>query len=149
MSHVVDCSITLPWFLEDERTRFTDQILNAIDAVEYWAPAIWRLEMVNGLLMAERRKRIDRAWRIECVGQAARLNVRVDATQPNMEAVASLADRHGLTAYDATYLELAIRQKFGLVTQDRDLVRAADTEGLTVQAPGRTGATQKRRRYNV
>jgi len=72
MSHVVDCSITLPWFLEDERTRFTDQILNAIHQVEYWVPAVWRLEMLNGLLMAERRKRIDRAWRIASVDQASR-----------------------------------------------------------------------------
>ena len=149
MSHVVDCSITLPWFLEDERTRFTDQILTAIHEIEYWVPSIWRLEMVNGLLMAERRKRIDRAWRIESVDQAARLKVRVDPLQPNMAAVANLADRHGLTAYDATYLELAMRQKLGLITQDRDLVRAADAEGLSVQAPGRTGAAQKRRRYNI
>jgi predicted nucleic acid-binding protein len=54
-----------------------------------------------------------------------------------------------LTAYDAAYLELAVRQRFGLITQDRDLVRAADAEGLSVQSPGRTGAAQKRRRYNV
>ena len=149
MSHVVDCSITLPWFLEDERTKFTDQILNASHEVEYWAPSIWRLEMVNGLLMAERRKRIDRAWRIESVDQTARLNVRVDLSQPSIVAVANLADRHGLTAYDAVYLELAIRHQFGLITQDGDLVRAADAEGLPVQAPGRTSAAQKRRRYNV
>lgn len=149
MSHVVDCSITLPWFLEDERTKFTDQILNALHEVEYWVPSIWRLEMVNGLLMAERRKRIDKAWRIESVDQASRLKVRVDLVQPGMSAVANLADRHGLTAYDAAYLELAMRQKFGLITQDRDLVRAADAEGLPVQSPGRSGAAQKRRRYNV
>ena len=65
MSLVVDCSVTLPWFLEDERSRFTDRLLGAIDRAEYWAPSVWRLEMLNGLLMAERRKRIDRAWRIE------------------------------------------------------------------------------------
>jgi predicted nucleic acid-binding protein len=149
MSYVVDCSITLPWFLEDERTKFTDQILNAIHEAEYWVPSIWRLEMVNGLLMAERRKRIDKAWRIESVDQAARLNVRVDPTQPSMTAVANLADRHGLTAYDAAYLELAMRQKFGLITQDQDLARAADAEGLPLQSPGRSGVAQKRRRYNV
>ena len=149
MSHVVDCSITLPWFLEDERTKFTDQILNAIHEVEYWVPSIWRLEMVNGLLMAERRKRIDKAWRIESVDQASRLKVRVDLIQPGMSTVANLADRHGLTAYDAAYLELAMRQKFGLITQDQELVRAADAEGLMVQSPGRSGAAQKRRRYNV
>ena len=149
MSHVVDCSITLPWFLEDERTKFTDEILNASHQAEFWVPSVWRLEMVNGLLMAERRKRIDRTRRIESVDQAARLNVRVDLAQPSMAMVANLAERHGLTAYDAAYLELAIRQKFGLITQDRELVRAADAEGLPVQAPGRTGAAQKRRRYNV
>ena len=149
MSYVVDCSITLPWFLEDERTKFTDQILNAIHEAEYWVPSIWRLEMVNGLLMAERRKRIDKGWRIESVDQAARLNVRVDPTQPSMTAVANLADRHRLTAYDAAYLELAMRQKFGLITQDHDLARAADLEGLPLQSPGRSGAAQKRRRYNV
>ena len=149
MSHVVDCSITLPWFLEDERTRFTDQVLNAIHQVEYWAPSVWRLEMLNGLLMAERRKRIDRARRIESLDQVARLNVRVDPTLPNVTAIGALAERYGLTAYDAAYLELAVRQNFGVVTQDRDLVRAADAEGLPVQAPGRTGAAQKRRRYNA
>ena len=149
MSHVVDCSITLPWFLEDERTRFTDQVLNAIHQVEYWAPSVWRLEMLNGLLMAERRKRIDRARRIESIDQVTRLNVRLDPALPNVTAIGALAERHGLTAYDAAYLELAVRQNFGVVTQDRDLVRAADAEGLPVQAPGRTGAAQRRRRYNV
>jgi len=149
MSHVLDCSVTLSWFLEDERTKFTDQILNEIHQIEYWVPSIWRLEMVNGLLMAERRKRIDRAWRIESVDQTARLKVRVDPAQLSMEAVANLADRHGLTAYEAVYLELAKRQKFGLITQDTELVRAADAEGLPVQSPGRSSAAQRRRRYNV
>ena len=149
MPHVVDCSITLAWFLEDERSKFTDQILGAIDLGEYWAPSVWRLEMLNGLMMAERRKRIDRARRIESVDQVARLNVRLDPTLPNMTAVGALAERHGLTAYDAAYLELAVRQRFGLVTQDRELVRAADAEGLLVQSPGRGGTAQKRRRYNI
>jgi hypothetical protein len=80
--------------------------------------------------------------------QAARLNVRVDTAQPSMAAVANLADRHGLTAYDAAYLELAMRHKFGLITQDQDLVRAAEWKDSRCSA-GRTGAAQKRRRYNV
>ena len=149
MSLVVDCSVTMPWFLEDERTKFTDQLLNGIDRAEYWAPSVWRLEMLNGLMMAERRKRIDRARRIESVDQVARLNVRVDPTLPNVMAIGALAERYGLTAYDAAYLELAVRQNFGLITQDRELARAADAEGVQVQAPGRTGAAQKRRRYNI
>lgn len=149
MSLVVDCSVTMPWFLEDERTKFTDQLLNAIDRAEYWAPSVWRLEMLNGLMMAERRKRIDRARRIESVDQVARLNVRIDPMLPNVFTLGALAERYGLTAYDAAYLELAVRQNFGLVTQDQELVRAADAEGVQVQSPGRSGAAQRRRRYNI
>lgn len=149
MSLVVDCSVTLPWFLEDERTRFTDQLLGAIDRAEYWAPFVWRLEMLNGLLMAERRKRIDRAWRIESVDQIARLNVRIDPVLPNVMAIGVLAERHGLTAYDAAYLELAKRQGFALATLDRDLLQAGAAEGMAVHSAGRSGVAQKRRRYNI
>ncbi len=149
MSLVVDCSVTLPWFLEDERSRFTDRLLGAIDRAEYWAPSVWRLEMLNGLLMAERRKRIDRAWRIESVDQIARLNLRIDPTLPNVMAIGALAERHGLSAYDAAYLELAKRQGFALATLDRDLVQAGAAEGMAVQSPGRSGVAQKPRRYNI
>ena len=149
MSLVVDCSVSLPWFLEDERTKFTDQLLEAVDRAEYWAPPVWRLEMLNGLMIAERRKRIDRARRIESVDQVARLNVRVDPTLPNVMAIGALAERHGLTAYDAAYLELAKRQGFAIATLDRDLVQAAAAEGVMVQSPGRSGVAQKRGRYNI
>ena len=149
MSLVLDCSVTLPWFLEDERTKFTDDLLDAIDRAEYWAPSVWRLEMLNGLLMAERRKRIDRPWRIESVEQVARLNVRLDPALPRVAAIGGLAERHRLSAYDAAYLELAKRQGFSMATLDRDLVQAAAVEGVVVHAPGRSGVAQKRRRYNI
>lgn len=149
MSLVVDCSVTLPWFLEDERSKFTDDLLDAIDRSEYWAPSLWRIEMLNGLLMAERRKRIDRLWRISSVEQVARLNVRVDSALPRVVAIGELAGRHGLSAYDAAYLELAKRQDFAMATLDRDLVKAAAAEGIAVQSAGRSGVAQKRRRYNI
>jgi predicted nucleic acid-binding protein len=149
MSLVVDCSVALPWFLEDERTRFTDDLLDAIDRSEYWAPSLWRIEMLNGLLMAERRRRINRSWRLESVAQVARLNVRIDPALPHVAAIDGLAERHGLSAYDAAYLELAKRHGFALATLDRELAQAAAAEGLAVHAPGRSGAAQKRRRYNI
>jgi predicted nucleic acid-binding protein len=149
MSLVVDCSVTLPWFLEDERSKFTDDLLDAIDRSEYWAPSLWRIEMLNGLLMAERRKRIDRPWRIASVEQVARLNVRVDPALPRVSAIGELAERHRLSAYDAAYLELAKRLDFAMATLDRDLVKAAAAEGIAVRSPGRSGVAQKRRRYNI
>ena len=52
MAFVLDCSVTLPWFLEDERTEFTDSLLFSVKTTEYWVPAIWCLEFPNALLVA-------------------------------------------------------------------------------------------------
>lgn len=149
MAFVVDASVTLPWFLEDERTRFTDSLLDAIGQVEYWAPSIWSLEVANALLNAERRRRIDAAARVDALDQLARLRIRIEAVAPDVRAIGALAARQSLSAYDAAYLELARRQGFGLITLDQDLARAAHAEGVPLEAPGRSGAAQKRRRYNI
>ncbi len=148
MPLVVDCSVTLPWFLEDERSRFTEDLLDTIDREEYWAPSIWGLEMLSGLMAAERRKRIDRQWRIDSVDKASRLKVRLDPALPDIKAIGMLAERHGLSAYDASYLELAVRRGFALATLDRALAQAAADEGVAVRAPGRGGIAQRRQRYN-
>ena len=149
MAFVVDASVTLPWFLVDERTAFTDSLLDVIDRIEYWAPSVWRLEIPNALLAAERKRRIDRVRRLEALEQASRLRIKVDPTLPDMQSISALAVRRQLSTYDAAYLELAVRLGFGLITLDRQLARAAVAEGVPLEAPGRSGAAQKRRRYNV
>lgn len=149
MAFVVDASVTLPWFLDDERTAFTESLLDAINRVEFWAPSIWRLELPNALLAAERKRRIDRTRRLEALDQASRLRILVDPNLPDMKAISALAERRDLSTYDAAYLELAVRQGFGLITLDRALAAAARAEGVPLEAPGRSGAAQRRRRYNV
>lgn len=149
MAFVIDASATLPWFLEDERTPFTDSLLEAVDRIEYWAPAVWCLEIPNALLIAERKRRIDRHRRLEALDQAARLRIQVDASIPDMKAISALAERRDLSMYDAAYLELAMRHAFGLITLDRVLAQAAIAEGVPLEAPGRSGAAQRRRRYNI
>ena len=149
MAFVVDASVTLPWFLVDERTAFTDSLLDSINRIEYWAPSVWRLEIPNALLVAERKRRIDRARRLEALDQASRLRVKVDPELPDMQAISAIAERRQLSTYDAAYLELAIRLGFGLITLDRQLAQAALSEGVPLEAPGRSGAAQRRRRYNV
>ena len=147
MAFVLDCSVTLPWFLEDERTEFTDSLLFSVKTTEYWVPAIWCLEFPNALLVAERRKRIDRGRRLEALDQVARLLVRVDNEPIVMKAVSGIAERHDLSTYDAAYLELAVRLSAGLITLDRTLAQAASLEGIAVQAPARSTASQARKRY--
>jgi len=148
MAFVIDASATLPWFLEDERTAFTDDLLKSFASVEYWAPAVWCLELPNGLLVAERKRRIAPARRVEALDQVLRLRIRIDLGKPDIKAISALAERHGLTTYDAAYLELALRQGLGLVTLDADLAAAAVAEQVPVSSPGRGTAAQRRRSYN-
>jgi predicted nucleic acid-binding protein len=147
MAIVLDASVTLPWFLQDERTSFTDAVLAALGKEEYWVPSVWRLEFPNALLVAERRRRIDRQTRLEALDFAGGLALRVDATPIDMKSISALAERHGLSTYDASYLELALRQGCGLVTLDRALADAASASGIPVQSPGRSSAAQARKRY--
>jgi len=149
MPAVVDASVTLPWFLQDERTAFTDAVLAAVGREEYWVPVIWRLEFPNALLAAERKRRVDRKTRLEALDFAAGLALRLDPAPVDMRSISTLAERHGLSTYDASYLELALRLKCGLITLDRALVDAAAAAGVPVQSPGRSTASQSRKRYSV
>jgi predicted nucleic acid-binding protein len=147
MAVVFDCSVTLAWFLRDERTAFTDTAFELLEAGECWVPYLWRLEFPNALLFAERKKRLGREQRLEILDNAAQLFLRTDQVLPDIRSLSALADRCGLTVYDASYLELALRSGFDLITLDRDLADAAAAEGVTVHSPGRSTAAQVRRRY--
>ena len=149
MAFVVDCSVSLAWFLEDERNAFTDAILRATETADHWVPVVWLLEFANGLLMAQRRRRIDRTVRLDALRRVLLPGLRIDSAPPDMQAISALAERHGLTAYDASYLELALRLGIDLVTLDRGLVAAAAASGVPVQAPGRGAARQRRKSYNI
>ena len=147
MPAVIDSSVTLPWFLQDERTAFTDAVLAALGKEEYFVPMLWRLEFPNALLVAERKRRIERQTRLEALELAAALALRVDTFPIDMKTISGLAERHGLSTYDAAYLELAMRQGCSLITLDRALADAAMAEGIAVQSPGRSTAAQVRKRY--
>jgi len=149
MAFVLDCSVTLPWFLEDERTAFTDSLLLAAKRTEYWLPGIWCLEFPNALLVAERKRRIERSRRLEALDQVLKLLLRVDPVQVDLRVISAVAEKHDLSTYDAAYMELALRRGFGLITLDRALADAGAAEGIAVQSPGRGGTAQKRRRYNI
>ncbi len=147
MAVVFDCSVTLAWFLKDERTGFTDTSLDLLETAECWVPYLWRLEFPNALLMAERKGRLGRQERLEILENAAQLALRTDMAVPDMQVLSSIADRRNLTVYDASYLELAARMGFDLITLDKSLAQAALAESVTVHTPGRSTAADVRRRY--
>ena len=125
---VVDASGSAAWLLPDEATP-------AIATHDAWVPALWLLEMGNLLLNAQRRKRIGADKRIELVAAASALRLKVGREPVNLVALDALAAHHGLTAYDAAYLELALRRGLPLATLDADLLAAMPSAGVSPSLP--------------
>jgi predicted nucleic acid-binding protein len=99
-----------------------------------WAPAIWRLEVANGLQLGVRRSRIDVAFRDGALADVASLPITTDdeTSRRAWSETLVLAERHALTVYDASYLELARRRIMPLATLDNNLRRAASEAGVEV-----------------
>jgi predicted nucleic acid-binding protein len=129
---VVDASVSAAWFLPDEATSYTEAALQATAEVEVWVPALWSLEVGNLLLSAQRRRRINDVQRRELVTAAAALRIRVDREAVSMVELDDLAAAHGLTAYDAAYLELALRRRLPLATLDAALRKAIRKAGIEI-----------------
>jgi predicted nucleic acid-binding protein len=149
MPLVLDSSVCLSWFFPAERTSFTDTALQVAANEECWVPSLWRLEFPNALLVAEKRRRLTRAERLQVLDEAARLYIRVDTLIHDIRHISVLADQHGLSTYDASYLELALRLPAPLITLDKELAASAAAAGVVVHAPGRLSASQLRGRYNI
>jgi len=126
---VLDNSVALAWCFEDEQTPAIMALLDRVAENGAIAPLLWPLEAMNGLLVAERRRRLDRPRRIRLAAFLRDLPIVLDpgTAEQAWDAIAGLADRHALTTYDAAYLELAQRRDFPLATLDRALRTAATT----------------------
>ena len=133
---VVDASVSAAWFLPDEATPETEAALHATATHEVWVPALWLLEVGNLLLSAHRRKRITADKRRELAAAAAALRIKVDREPVAITALDDIAASHGLTAYDAAYLELALRRGLALATLDDALVHAMAKAGVLAASPG-------------
>ena len=95
------------------------------------APALWWVEVRNALVVAERKGRMTQEDTAVAVQAIDALSVHLDRA-PDNDSLLRLARTHGLTAYDAMYLELSIRQQRPLATLDRRLSVAAQAEGITL-----------------
>lgn len=134
MSFVVDNSVALAWCFEDEHTQAVMDLLDRVAETGAFAPSLWPLEALNGLLMAERRRRVDVRRRQRLAGFLRALPVTLDTETADQAwtVTVRLAERHRLSVYDAAYLELAQRRKLPLATLDEDLIKAAKALGTTV-----------------
>ena len=134
MSFVLDSSVTLAWCFEDERTDATDALLERVVESGADAPSLWPLEILNGLMMAERRGRLaaDDRQRLGGFLRDLPVNLDADTTSQAWLTTSALAARHRLTIYDAAYLELAQRLRLPLATLDAQLRAAAGALDIEV-----------------
>lgn len=132
MPLVVDASITLSWCFRDEQSEQAARVLRLLAADTAVVPGIWLLEVANGLLAAERRGRLSAADVAHVHGLLSDLPVTVgDLTLDEaLGSVLDLARTQGLSAYDAAYLELAMREGLPLATRDDELRSAAVRLGV-------------------
>jgi predicted nucleic acid-binding protein len=129
---VLDASLALQWFLEDEAGReYGLSILASLSTKRAVVPMLWFYEVGNGLLMAHRRKRITFD---QIDGFLTRLKaLPIDAAEQlpaELLELPAVAQKHSLTNYDAAYLAVAMRLNLPLATTDADLRRAAAVAGV-------------------
>lgn len=131
---MVDASVALAWCFPDEASEYADGVLVALEGRTVIVPAIWALEITNALLVGERRKRV-RQPDIRRFVELLRGLTITEHSQTIADTVINvlpLAREYGLSAYDAAYLDLAVRQGAPLATLDSALQKAGRSAGINI-----------------
>lgn len=135
MPFVVDASVVIARLMGEEHPGFGYELARRLDKDQWIAPALWWFEVRNALMINERRHRLTEEETTEHLGRLAEVPVAVDIA-PDETAIMTLARQHRLTVYDATYLELALRERLPLATLDASLAEATRREGVAVVGDG-------------
>jgi predicted nucleic acid-binding protein len=131
---IIDCSITMAWCFPDEATPATAKVQQRLESEAALVPAHWFLEVTNVLAVAEKRQRIIPARSAEFLTLLEALDIERDddGAVRAFAQLLPLCRSHGLTSYDAVYLDLALRRRLPLATLDKALHIAAKSLGVDV-----------------
>ena len=131
---VVDASVVLSWCFEDEVTPFGHYVLARLDSTRAVAPALLPFEVASGVLIGERRGRITVQGQQSFWEMLRQLPIEIEHRPITWlsQQILPLARRHRISAYDASYLELAIRDGLPLATLDGELRNAALSAGVAL-----------------
>ena len=131
---VVDSSLALTWCFRDEQTPASAALLARVATEGFLVPMLWHLEIANVLQLAVRRKRITSELRDASLADLAQLPIHVDdqTIDRAWSSTVKFAQRYDLTAYDASYLELAMRRNLPLATLDEALIAAGPRAGVAI-----------------
>jgi predicted nucleic acid-binding protein len=132
VSFVLDSSVALSWCFGDEQSPEARKVLNLARTEPIFVPTLWHVEMANVLGIAFRRQRL---WENDLAIDLrlfATLDLHTDTTIPpiSRSVLLPLMQAYSLTAYDAVYLELALRLDMPLATLDQELASASKDSGV-------------------
>ena len=130
MAFVADNSVVLAWFVNSQSTAYSEKILRRVAREQVHVPVVWSLEFCNALRQLERRRKLKSNTTTAILDAVDALGLQSDPSPPSQQRLLDLARQYDLSAYDASYLELAIRLSVKLATQDGSLAAAATKAGL-------------------
>lgn len=130
---VVDASITLSWCFPDEQTELSIKVLDRLkNGDQALVPAFWSVEVLNTLLVGEKRGRISPEQTQAFLGDLRTLDPTLDyaSLEQVCGQVQTISRDHRITPYDALYVELALRMGCALATLDQPQREAAHALGV-------------------
>ena len=135
MSFVLDNSVVMRWFFGDGKPRelaYAGHVLDDMKHRNALVPVTWGLEVANVIARAEAKGLATEARSGKFLDLLEDMDIKVDGAtfQHALSDTLQLARRYKLSAYDASYLELALRQGMPLATLDEELQRAAKKAGV-------------------
>jgi predicted nucleic acid-binding protein len=128
----------MAWYFVDEKDAYADMIARQVPGRGALVPANWPLEVANSLIAGERRKRSTQAQAGRMIAYLEAMPISVDdqTSDHAWSSTLSFARQYTLSAYDAAYLELAVRRGLELATLDEPLKAAAMSAGVTICGVG-------------
>lgn len=134
---VLDGSFVMAWFFDDESDAYADAIEAEVTNLHFCVPGHWSLEIVNTMLVGIRRGRTTGQKASDFCEAISMYSIEVDpeTSEAAWRETMRLAQLYRLSAYDAAYLELALRLKLPLATIDQHLAKAAGLAGMALFQP--------------
>lgn len=134
MRFVLDNSVTMRWLFGDGSSSdqaYAKQVLASISEASVLVPGVWSLEVANVIARAEKKFGLTEARSAEFVYALQQMHIQVDqeTSAHAMGDTLQLARRYHLSAYDAAYLELALREGLPMATLDEGLIKAVKKAG--------------------
>lgn len=132
VAFVVDNSVVVAWLYEGQANAYTERVLESSGTSTLHTSFIWPAEFANAATVMVKRGILTDELGTAMIQMTDTLGLLVDRTPVDLRALYQVSRRFGLSAYDASYLELAMRLNIPLATRDTALIKASQTLGLFV-----------------